>query len=121
MASVCLSIEVAFALIFALVQWYPTTPGMQAISIHCLDRNEVFFEFDYFIKGGYNRSAKDGWCQIGNILEKYSCFSALFLAFVVESNLLEIFLTGRILFEMKKSTKNSASMLSKKALHARKR
>ena len=121
MASVCLLMEVAFALIFALAQWYPTTPGMQSISIHCLGRNELFFEFDYFIEGGYDRSAKDGWCQIGNILGKYSCFSALFLAVVVESNLLEIFLTGSILFEMKKGTKNAAFMLSKKALCARKR
>ena len=110
-----------FAMVFALAQWYPTSPGSQSIIIHCLGRNEVFFEFDFFVEGGYERSAKGKLCQIKNPIGKGSCYTALIIGAIVESNLLEIFLTGRVLMEMKKSTKNSASMLSRKSFKARKR
>ena len=108
-------------MVFALAQWYPTLPGSQAVIIHCLGRNEIFFEFDYFVEGGYDRSAKGQLCQFTNPIGKWSCNTALVIGAIVESNLLEGFFTRMVLREMKKSTQNSASMLSRKSFKARKR
>ena len=53
LASVFLIFEILFAMLFAYVQWYPTSEvGSQHILLHCLGRHEVFFKFDYFVEGG---------------------------------------------------------------------
>ena len=112
--------EILFGFVFAFVQWYPKShPGNENITLHCLGRNEIFFKFDYFVEGGHDRSTKDT-CNFDNYFAKWSCYFSLFLAASIQSNLLEIFLTGKILFEMKKKTNDISSMLTRKVFEERK-
>ena len=115
-----LSLEVIFSMIISVSQAFPTTPGSQGMILNCLGRNELFFEFDYFTPGGYSRQ---NWkfCDFENPLAKFSCLSALIIGVVVESNLLEIYMTGTILLKMKAQTNKSAFLLSKKDFQSRKR
>ena len=115
-----LSLEVIFSLIVTTSQAFPTTPGSQAIIINCLGRNELFFEFDYFTLGGYSRQ-KWKFCDFENPFGKFSCLSALIIGVVVESNLLEIYMTGKIILKMKAQTNKSAFLLTKKDFQSRKR
>ena len=107
-------------MIISLSQGLPTTPGSQGMILNCLGRNELFFDFDYFTAGGYDRQ-KWEHCDLENPLGKFLCFSALIIGVAIESNLLEIYLTGKILLKLKKQTINSASLLSKKDFQSRKR
>ena len=107
-------------MIVSLSQAYPTTPGSQGMIVNCLGRNELFFEFDYFTPGGYSRE-KWKFCDFENPFGKFSCLSALIIGVVVESNLLEIYMTGTILLKMKAQTNKSAFLLSKKDFQSRKR
>ena len=115
-----LSLEVIFSMIISVSQAFPTTPGSQGMILNCLGRNELFFEFDYFTPGGYSRQ---NWkfCDFENPLANFSCLSALIIGVVVESNLLEIYMTGTILLKMKAQTNKSAFLLSKKDFQSRKR
>ena len=109
------------ALVIAIVHFLPTTtPGSQSILLKCLGRNKVFLKFDYFIVGGHDRS-QGSFCQIENIFGKLFCYATLIAAFISESNLLEIYLIGKVIKEMKENTNNSAPMLSRKAFQERKR
>ena len=107
-------------MIVSLSQGLPTTEGSQGMILNCLGRNELFFDFDYFTTGGYDRQ-KWQYCDFENSLGKFSCFLALIIGVAVESNLSEIYLTGKILWKMKEQTINAASMLSKKDFQRRKR
>ena len=120
LGSLMLSLEAIFSMIVSLSQTFPTTPGSQAIIINCLGRNELFFEFDYFTLGGYSRQ-KWKFCDFENPFGKFSCLSAFIIGVVVESNLLEIYLTGKIILKMKAQTNKSAFLLSKKDFQSRKR
>ena len=120
LGSLMLSLEVIFSLIVTTSQAFPTTPGSQAMIINCLGRNELFFEFDYFTLGGYSRQ-KWKFCDFENPFGKFSCLSAFIIGVVVESNLLEIYLTGKIIVKMKAQTNKSAFLLSKKDFQSRKR
>ena len=115
-----LSLEVLFTICISLAQWFPTTPGSQSVIINCLGRNEIFFDFDYFAIGGNNRK---NWehCDFESPVAKLSCFTTLVIGFTVQSNLIEIFLTGRVLWEMKNSTNASASLMTRQAYQNRKR
>ena len=103
-----ISLEVIFSIILSLSQAFPTTPGSQGMILNCLGRNELFFEFDYFTPGGHKR---ENWkfCDFDHPLAKFSCLSALIIGVVVESNLLEIYMTGTILLKMKAQTNKSTS------------
>ena len=71
-------VEVLIALVIAIAHFLPTTPGSQSMILNCLSRNEVFFEFDYFIVGGHDRS-QGSFCQIENIFGKLFCYATLVL------------------------------------------
>ena len=120
MGSLILALEIAFAALISLAQGYPTTPGSQSMILNCLGRNEVFFEFDYFTIGGFDRK---NWkhCDVENLFGKFGCLITLIIGVTVESNFLEIFLTGRILCTMNYQTNNSAHMLTEKDFSSRKR
>ena len=115
-----LYLEVIFTMIISLSQGLPTTHGSQSMILNCLGRNELFFDFDYFATGGYDRQ-KWEYCDLENPLGRFSCLSVLIIGVAVESNLLEIYLTGIILLKMKEQTTNAASILSKKDFQSRKR
>ena len=86
----------------------------------CLGDDEViYFEYDYFIEGGYSR--KKRYCQFGNMAMDYTCQGFLLFLTLICSNFLEIPLTSAVLFEMKKSTESVTNMLRRKALAERKR
>ena len=97
-----------------------TTPGSQSMVLNCLGRNEVFFEFDYFIAEGHNRN-EGRYCEIENLFGKCFCFGTLLIGFISKCNLIEIYLIGKVIKEMMESTNNSAPMLSTKAFQERKR
>ena len=120
LGSIILYLEVIFTMIISLSQGLPTTPGSQSMILNCLGRNELFFDFDYFTTGGYDRQ-KWEYCDMENPLGRFSCLSALIIGVAVESNLLEIYLTGKILLKLKEQTINSASLMSKKDFQSRKR
>jgi hypothetical protein len=107
-------------MIISLSQAFPTTPGSQGMILNCLGRNELFFEFDYFTPGGYSRQ-KWKFCDFEHPLAKFSCLSALIIGVVVESNLLEIYMTGKIILKMKAQTIRSAFLMTKKDFQSRKR
>ena len=88
--------------------------------LNCLGRSEVFFEFDYFTVGGYDRG-EGRHCQIENDFGKWFCYGTVISGIIVESNLFEIYLIGQVILAMKESTKNSSSMLTTKAFFERKR
>ena len=115
-----ISLEVIFSMILSLSQAFPTTPGSQGMILNCLGRNELFFEFDYFTPGGHKR---ENWkfCDFDHPLAKFSCLSAIIIGVIIESNLLEIYMTGKIILKMKAQTNKSALLLTKKDFQSRKR
>ena len=85
---------------------------------------EVFFDYNYFVVGGYGRAVSEfgvNLCQIENPAGRWACNSILFVGMIVGSNIPEIYLTGKVVIEMKKHTNNASILLSKKAFQARKR
>ena len=69
LASICLICEFIFA---AAVSYCPFYLGAyrQRMVYYCLGHDELFFDFDYFITGGYNRSAGDfglNFCQVRHL------------------------------------------------------
>ena len=120
LGSIILYLEMIFTMIISLSQSLPTTPGSQSMILNCLGRNELFFDYDYFTTGGYDRQ-KWEYCDLENPLGRFSCLSVLIIGVAVESNLLEIYLTGKILLKIKEQTTNAASILSKKDFKSRKR
>ena len=116
-------LEVLVSLVMSIARSISTTPGSQSMVLNCLGRNEVFFEFDYFITGGHDRNV-GRYCHQGDIentFGKWFYFFALLTGFILKSNLFEIYLIGKVMYEMKESTINSGPMLSRKAFQERKR
>ena len=123
LASICLVCEVIFATSVSYCQMY-LGAYRQRLVYYCLGQNEMFFDFDYFIMGGYHRSAGNfglNFCQVENPLGRWVCNFGLVVGVIVESNLVEIYFIGKVAFGIKKYTKNAASLLSRKGLEARKR
>ena len=114
--------QIVFAITLSIFQvMYKATYG-QRILHYCLGRYEIFFDFDFFVVGGFGQS-KFGMnhCQVENSAGRWACNSVLFVAMIVGSNLPEMYLTGKVVIEMKKHTNNASILLSKKAFQARKR
>ena len=88
--------------------------------LNCLGNDDViYFKYDYFTPGGYSRKKK--FCQLDDIVGKYTCQGSLALLVLISSNLLEVYLTFAVMFEIKKSTKRVMPLLSKKSFADRKR
>ena len=112
--------ELLFALVSALFLWLPNIPENSSGILNCLGNDDVtYFKYDYFTPGGYSR--KKEYCQLDNIFGKYICKGCLALLAIISSNLLEIYLTSAVMFEMKKSTESIMQFLSKKSFADRKR
>ena len=108
------------ALVAAMFLWFPSIPENSSFVLNCIGNDDViYFKYDYFTPGGYSR--KNKFCQIDNIIGKYICQGSLALLMLISSNLLEVYLTSAVMFEMKKSTKSVTNLLSRKSLADRKR
>ena len=65
-------VELLFALFTTIFLWLPTSPENSSFVLNCLGVDDViYFEFDYFIPGGYSRKKQN--CFINNIIGKYVC------------------------------------------------
>ena len=114
------AVELIFALVTTIFLWLPNGPENSSFILNCLGDDDVtYFKYDYFTPGGYSRKKK--YCQLDNIVGKYICQGSLVLLMLIASNLLEIYLTSVVMFEIKKSTKSVMHLLSKKSLADRKR
>ena len=112
--------ELLFALVTGIFLWLPNIPENSSGVLNCIGNDDViYFKYDYFTLGGYSR--KKNYCHLDNIIGKYICHGSLALLMLVSSNLLEIYLTSAVMFEIKKSTKSVTELLSKKSLAVRKR
>ena len=112
--------ELLFALVTTALLWLPNVPENSSFILNCLgDDDVIYFKYDYFKPGGYSRRKK--YCQFDNMIGKYACNGSLTLLMLISSNLLEIFLTSTVMFEIKKSTKSVTQLLSRKSLANRKR
>ena len=86
LASICLICEFIFAAAVSYCHMY-LGAYRQSLIYDCLGRDELFFDFDYFIIGGYNRSAGDfglNFCQarhlpyfLGQFLRKLFFFKSV--------------------------------------------
>ena len=113
-------VELLFALVTAVFLWLPNIPENSSGVLNCLGNDDViYFKYDYFTPGGYSRKKK--YCQLDNIIGKYICQGSLALLVLICSNVLEIYLTSVVMFEIKKSTNSVMHLLSKKSLADRKR
>ena len=124
LASFLMVCQIIFAMAqsFCQVLYLPTY--RQRMLHYCLGQYEVFFDYDYFVVGGYGRSVAEfgiNLSQVENPAGRWACNSVLFVGMIVGSNLPEIYLTGKVVIEMKKHTNNASILLSKKAFQARKR
>ena len=112
--------ELLFVLVSALFLWLPNIPENSSGILNCLGNDDVtYFKYDYFTPGGYSR--KKEYCQLDNIFGKYICKGSLALLMLICSNLLEIYLTSAVMFEIKKNTESVVQLLSKKSFADRKR
>ena len=112
--------ELLFALVTNTFLWLHNILGNSSSVLNCLGNDDViYFKYDYFTLGGYSR--KKNYCHLDNIIGKYMCYGSLALLMLVSSNLLEIYLTSAVMFEIKKKTKSVIQLLSKKSFADRKR
>ena len=111
--------ELLFTAIVTLAMWFPTSPSTSSTLLSCLGRNEVYFDFDYFVKGGHSRTKE--YCQIQSILGRYTCYATLGIELLVASNVLDFLLVKKILQVMKLQTQSVASMISPESLSSRQR
>ena len=59
-------LEVVYALTASFILWMPTGPENSSMILNCLGKDDViYFEYDYFIPGGYSRKQK--FCVYDNI------------------------------------------------------
>ena len=97
--------EGLFSLGYSALFIIPRYPEGNPVTNNCKGRNEVYFEFDYFIEGGISRGGGQ-YCMIENPLGKYACYTSIGIAIIVCSNLFEIFFLWRIVMSMKAQTES---------------
>ena len=107
-------------MVTAIFLWLPNIPENSSGILNCMGYDDViYFKYDYFTPGGYSR--KKQYCQLDNTIGKYICQGSLALLLLLNINLLEIYLTSAVMFEIKKSTNSVTELLSRKSLADRKR
>ena len=112
--------EVLFSLGYSALFNIPRYPEGNPIANNCKGRNEVYFEFDYFVEGGISRGGGQ-YCMIENPFGKYACYTSIGIAIIVCSNLCEIFFLGRIVMYMKTQTESVKKYLTNSVFEDRKR
>ena len=112
--------EVLFSFGYGALFLIPRYPEGNPVTNDCKGRNEVYFEFDYFIEGGISRGGGH-YCMIENTVGKYACYTSIGIAIIVCSNMFEIFFLGRIVMSMKAQTESVKEYLTKSLFEERKR
>ena len=112
--------EVLFSFGYGALFLIPRYPEGNPVANNCKGRNEVYFEFDYFIEGGISRGGGH-YCMIENTVGKYACYTSIGIAIIVCSNMFEIFFLGRIVMSMKAQTESVKQYLTKTLFEERKR
>ena len=117
---ITVAVELLFALVTTIFLWLPNGPENSSFILNCLGDDEViYFNYDYFKPDGYSRKKK--YCQFDSMIGKYVCNGSLTLLMLISSNLLEVYLTSTVMFEIKKNTQSVTQLLSRKSLADRKR
>ena len=112
--------EVLFSIIYSVLFTIPRYPEGNPIVNNCKGRNEVYFQFDYFVAGGISRG--DGqYCMISNPFWMYACQASIGIAIIICSNFCEIFFLGRIVMCMKSQTESVKNYLTNSVFEERKR
>ena len=112
--------EGLFSLGYSALFIIPRYPEGNPVANNCKGRNEVYFEFDYFVPGGISRGGGQ-YCMIENPLGKYACYTTVGIAIIVCSNLFEIFFLWQIVMSMKAQTESVKQYLTKSLFEERKR
>ena len=112
--------EVLFSFGYGALFLIPRYPEDNPVTNNCKGRNEVYFEFDYFVPGGISRGGGQ-YCMIENTVGKYACYTSIGIAIIVCSNMFEIFFLGRIVMSMKAQTESVKQYLTKTLFEERKR
>ena len=112
--------EVLFSFGYSVLFTIPRYPEGNPIVNNCMGRNEVFFDFDYFVPGGISRGS-DKYCIIDNPIGKYACQAYIGITIIICSNFCEIFFLGRIVMYMKKQTISVKEFLTTSVFEERKR
>ena len=112
--------ELLFGVIATFFLWLPTGPENSSFILSCLGKDDaIYFDFDYFTPGGYNR--KKIYCHFDNVFGKHLCQGFLAVFVIITSNICEVYFTSAVILKMKKSTTAVKEMLSSKAIAHRKR
>ena len=120
LANVVMVGEVLFSLGFSTLFLIPRYPEGNPVANDCKGRNEVYFQFDYFIADGISRDGGQ-YCMIENLLGKYTCYTSIGIAIIVCSNICEVFFLGRIVMSIKTQTESVKQYLTKSVFEERKR
>ena len=112
--------EVLFSFGYSLLLTMPRYPEGNPIVNNCKGRNEVYFQFDYFIADGISRDGGQ-YCMVENPLGKYACYMSIGIAIIVCSNMCEVFFLGRIVMSMKTQTESVKQYLTKSVFEESKR
>ena len=89
--------------------------------IKSLDKNEILIEVKYLSIDPYMRGRMNDGVSYASPAKLGEPMTGETAGVIVESNLLEIYMTGRIVLKMKAQTNKSAFLLSKKDFQSRKR
>ena len=120
LADILLVGEVLFSIAYSVLFSLPRYPEGNSRINNCKGRNEVFFDYDYFVLGGISRGS-DEYCIIENPFGKYACEAYIVIAIVICSNFCEIFFLGRIVMFMKNQTISVKEFLTKSVFEDRRR
>ena len=107
------------AFVITIMITIPSFPEGDSLVNNCLGRNEVYFNFDYFVKGGISRSKK--FCSIENQFGKWFCYTSIIAFIILSSNVCEIYFLRKIYSAVRDQTNFAQSLLTKRAFEARKR
>ena len=83
----------------------------------CRGRYEIFYDFDYFQKGGFTSSSVSDLCYYPTIY----CQLTLIVNILMVSNVIDMIFIFKIIMVMKSTTKSVANLLTTEALNERKR
>ena len=112
--------EVLFSVMYSVLFTIPRYPEGNPIVNNCKGRNEVYFQFDYFVPGGILRGGGQ-YCMIDNSFGRYACQTSIGIAIIICSNFCEIFFLGRIVMRMKSQTESVKNYLTNSVYEERKR
>ena len=119
LANIVIGVEILFALSSGLVLAIPSFPEGDSVVNYCLGRQEVYFDFDFFLSEGVSR--QKSYCSIDDYIGRQLCYGFVGAILLVTSNVCEIYLLIRIVFSIKQQTNNVKFLITKSAFEERTR